>query len=205
MLNAMPTRHVPRMRIAVVLALAVVALAACGKSERQKLEEKAAADAQWDAAVAAADAERQKQEQELLKQEMGRIADADAEAQKNAPSPALPVTSVMSADEAIRRRELPQVRQQVLAVLRNMTPHPQTTNIRFDTVNAKLNGICGEIDFEYTNESNNKKSRSGNRKFIISWDDSAASARYGIDFDYRDWRSSFNSLYASADCTPETH
>ncbi len=63
--NALPASRTPS-----------AAGAACGygKSERQKREEQAAADAQWEASVAAAEAERQKEERQMTEKEVSRLS-----------------------------------------------------------------------------------------------------------------------------------
>jgi len=83
---------IPNRKIVLAFACFTLALSlsACGKSEKQKQAERAAADAQWDANIAAAEAERAKREQDLVKGELARMAALDSKGRPPPPSnPAL--------------------------------------------------------------------------------------------------------------------
>jgi hypothetical protein len=174
------------------LCLFALVISGCGKSERQKREEKAADDARWDAAVAAAEAERQKDEQQLTAREVARLSGNDAKlpptksaASASAPNPAVRPSgwAVMSGNvtkqnmddaeaaalESIRVATLPRWKEQQLSGWDKFLPGGTSSTPVFRDAhwNVAQTAICGEVDIEWSPPDGGKRTRSGFRKFVL--------------------------------------
>jgi hypothetical protein len=187
--QATPTwRHVRLIGFGLIL----LATCGCGKSERQKREEKAAEDARWDAAVAAADADRQKEEQQLVNKEVARLNGPDAKqaAGNNSGTNAAPANPAIrpsgwavnkgnvtkqnmddaeaAAVESLRVASLSRVKEQQLGGWDKFLPGGRSTTPVFRNAhwNTAQTAICGEIDFEWSPPDGDKRTRTGFRKFV---------------------------------------
>lgn len=193
-------KRVPRARVSwwrcvclTGLSTILIVAGGCGKSERQKLEEKAADDARWDAAVAAADAERQKEEQRLTDKEVSRLS-ASNTTPNSINKPGTPTAAAnpairpsgwavstgnvtkqnmddaeAAAIESIRVASLNRVKEQQLAGWEQFLPYHLSANPVFRNAhwNVAQTAICGEVDFLWSPPDGSKAARSGFRKFVL--------------------------------------